>query len=136
MGLNSQKFHRMVSKLSNVICRMKNRKKSFEIIAKQIFCLHYFWKLMHHECHYLGLIYNISISYLILRTHCAKVQKYSKAKQVSNFLICGANKDTRAGFFFQQCSTTLLALHIKQDSNELRPRPLANAPKTFNSKIF
>ena len=26
-----------------------------------------------------------------LRSHCAKVQKYKRAKQVSNFLICGAN---------------------------------------------
>ena len=27
-------------------------------------------------------------------------------------------------------------IHLKQDSKELSPRPLANAPNTFNSKNF
>ena len=62
LGLNSQKIHKMVPKLSIVI-EWKIGKKNCETVAIKIFCLHYLWKLMHHECHYVGLIHNISILY-------------------------------------------------------------------------
>ena len=39
----------------------------------------------------LGLFIQPQINYLVRISHCAKVQKYNRAKQVSNLWICGAN---------------------------------------------
>ena len=43
------------------------------------------------------------------------------------------SRKNKTWVFYQQ-QTVFIKLSFKQDSKELSPRPLANAPKAFNSK--
>ena len=67
------------------------------------------------------------------QSHCAKVQKYNRAKQVSNFLICGTGTNNTVEHYekrmkiLHQCPVLFLTEEI-QYHDGLRSRELGQAP--------